>query len=315
MGQVASDSKWTKERVIRKLRRKKEELGKSPSKRDVSSSLAHAATKLFGSWNRAKEEAGLETFEASCRSKEKIVNRLKELAEDLGRFPAVSDDSGLAQVAQYHFGSWNAAKRKAGPEVFEGRKEVSPPETEKVDESPEIDEDMRQGLLTSVKRNADVYEHHLSGEKVKRTLGDVAEDLLVSWAKRHKEEVVGDFIYDEDRCRVSYGVPDEHNRCNPRYGIDLEDIRCDLLFLIDQPSTGRSFVMFEAKYGQSGINHEQAQYFRKAHHSPDKIVEDATEGHVMLAKCFNLDIRGDNPRMRFYMGELIVPDEDPLEEG
>lgn len=188
------------------------------------------------------------------------------------------------------------------------------PNTKKMDEDPEIAEDKRHGLLTSVKRNASIYEHHLSGERVKRTLGDIAEDLLISWAKQHKDDVVGDFIYDENRCRVSCGVPDEHDRCNPRYGVELEDIRCDLFFLIDQPSAGRSFVMFEAKYGQSGISHEQAQFYRKAHHDPGEIVEGATEGHIMLAKCFDLDIRSGNPCMRFYMGELIVPDKDPLEE-
>ncbi|KXB01849.1 hypothetical protein AKJ43_03020 [candidate division MSBL1 archaeon SCGC-AAA261D19] len=115
MKRDTSDSERTKRKIIEKLRRKKEELGKSPSERDVSSSLVRAARKRFGSWNRAKEEAGLETF---GWSKEKIVDKLKELAEDLGRPPAARDNSRLAQAARNHFGSWNDAKRAAGLRVF-----------------------------------------------------------------------------------------------------------------------------------------------------------------------------------------------------
>lgn len=85
----------TKEGVIRELRERADELGRSPVKRDVDPGLVKATQNYFGSWNEAKEEAGLETFESSSPkhiTTEEILRRILTrkkvaLASDLYEIP------------------------------------------------------------------------------------------------------------------------------------------------------------------------------------------------------------------------------------
>jgi len=164
---------------------------------------------------------------------------------------------------------------------------------------PEIEEGTDEyvpdyGLLTSVKSNANVYEASLTGDQIKRIWGTVTEKLLCEWAKNNRWEIVKRFVEDRDK----YKAEPSHLK------------RCDLSFLLHQPK-GKGLIVFEAKYGQSGIDHSQAQFFREVYHRPSNVVDGVKEGHVMLAKCFDLDL--EEGRMVFYMGELQVPDEDPWE--
>lgn len=54
---------------------------------------------------------------------------------------------------------------------------------------PKITDDRLQGLLTSVKKNAEVHEWEFDPDTEKHILGRVAEDFLVAWAERNKEKV------------------------------------------------------------------------------------------------------------------------------
>jgi len=149
----------------------------------------------------------------------------------------------------------------------------------------------RDGLLTSVKRNARVYKHRLSGDEIARAYGTIAEELLCMWARKNPLEVVGPYVRDE---KFSISVERNHQEA-------------DLLFIINQPS-GKTIVAFEAKFGAAPIGGEQARFFWRIRNEPWTVVEKAVEGHVVLAKCFRFDPSARE--MEFYMGELVVPERE-----
>jgi len=109
------------EELINHLQEVAEELGKTPSVSEMndcgdwSDSTYHSH---FGSWNNALEEAGFERREKDKPSKQKLINHLQELAEDLGKKPAKMEMNDCGEWSgstyQYHFGSWNNALKEAG---------------------------------------------------------------------------------------------------------------------------------------------------------------------------------------------------------
>lgn len=76
----------------------------------------------FGSWNRAKKLADLETVqtgEPRKYSDEELLDMLRQLSKELGRtvtVPDVDHEEGYPDSSTYvrRFGSWNKAKEKAG---------------------------------------------------------------------------------------------------------------------------------------------------------------------------------------------------------
>lgn len=54
-----------------------------------------------------------------------VLNRLRNLAEELGRSPKESDNPNLAALCHSHFGSWNKAKEEIGLETFPCVREVN----------------------------------------------------------------------------------------------------------------------------------------------------------------------------------------------
>jgi|GEM_PF-1688084 len=54
--------RWGKEQVLEELRGWKKRYGRAPTAREVSPLLLSAAVRHFGSWARAKKEAGLEIY-------------------------------------------------------------------------------------------------------------------------------------------------------------------------------------------------------------------------------------------------------------
>lgn len=77
--------------------------------------------KRFGSWNKAKREAGLSS-DATSASNEELLAQLRAFAERLERSPilddvAESDEMPAPETFRRRFGSWNEAKREAGLEV------------------------------------------------------------------------------------------------------------------------------------------------------------------------------------------------------
>lgn len=110
-------TKWSKEKVTKRIKELEGELRRPPTCRD-DFSLRDAARRYFGSWNEAKKAAGLEVHRYSKWSKERVIERLKELRNELGRTPVVKDDRNLMNAARRYFGSWNEAKKAAGLDVY-----------------------------------------------------------------------------------------------------------------------------------------------------------------------------------------------------
>lgn len=103
--------KWNKKRVIAELQRVYEEIGKSPTTRDVDGALVYASERYFGSWNKAKKVAGLETAHKRW-DKEKVKRELKRHAEELGKSPTKTEvPTSLVSACNSYFGSWNKAKK------------------------------------------------------------------------------------------------------------------------------------------------------------------------------------------------------------
>ncbi len=102
-----------------------DELGRPPTNQEMDEAEGYPASATysnrFGSWNEAKEEAGVDIDRSA--PEEEFLNQLVELAEELGRSPTTQD---IAERSEYpspstykdRFDSWNEAKRKAGLETF-----------------------------------------------------------------------------------------------------------------------------------------------------------------------------------------------------
>ena len=104
--------------IIRKLKLKAEEFGRSPSQNEVSSTLRSQARRYFGSWNNAKKEAGLEIRVRHLWNREKVLVQIRDLAYKLGYSPRLRDAPVcLLRAAKKYFGSWNNAKQTLGLEV------------------------------------------------------------------------------------------------------------------------------------------------------------------------------------------------------
>lgn len=135
--------KYTKQDCIDGLQRAAEELGEAVSLKeykdgDYSPSASTIAVR-FGSWNDAKEAAGLGTVEAIQRgdalgpdrkaqteptySKQDCIDELQRAAEECGRPLGVEEwrSGGYSpsdRTLTNKFGSWNEAKKAAGLEVI-----------------------------------------------------------------------------------------------------------------------------------------------------------------------------------------------------
>lgn len=117
--------RYTRDELLKKLRELSEELGKSPSQKDLEQARGYPSMSpyrsRFESWAEAKREAGLGVHgRGETRySDEELLEQLRELAEGLGREPLISDvkeadDLPSFQTYIKRFGSWIDAKRKAG---------------------------------------------------------------------------------------------------------------------------------------------------------------------------------------------------------
>lgn len=115
----------TRKELLEKLKQLADELGKSPSQRDMDQADNYPSSQTykcrFKSWNHAKQEIGLETRDHSSKkySPQELLKQLQRLAEDLGREPRIADleaDDELASFQTYvnKFGSWTEAKEAAG---------------------------------------------------------------------------------------------------------------------------------------------------------------------------------------------------------
>jgi len=115
------DHSYSGEELTDELRRVAEMLGHSPSVREMKKYgevSPGAVTWQFGSWNTGLDAAGLSTTKSIKVTPQEVITAIQALADDLGRPPTAyeMDEQGeyATKVAQWRFGSWNAALQEAG---------------------------------------------------------------------------------------------------------------------------------------------------------------------------------------------------------
>jgi len=107
---------WTKDETIAELKRVAKQLGYTPAQDEF---IKHASVgispvlRLFGSWNRALELAGLGLRKEYHISKERIIVALTCVASKLGNTPTMVEFNQCAAMSanavRNVFGSWTAA--------------------------------------------------------------------------------------------------------------------------------------------------------------------------------------------------------------
>jgi hypothetical protein len=131
--QAGIRKRYTEEEILRQLSACAERLGRSPTMREFAEDEAtsvHPQTVIerFGSWNRAKREAGL--VPRRFATKDELLQCLRELGERLGRVPTTKDvdaHRGLvpSKSLYWHtFGSLTNALREAGFDVPVGEERL-----------------------------------------------------------------------------------------------------------------------------------------------------------------------------------------------
>src|SRR5438309_3958896 len=131
--QAGIRKRYTDEQILAELKACAERLGRSPTMREFSSSpktTVHPQTvsEHFGSWNRAKRQAGLVPRRFATR--EELLALLKELGEELGRVPTARDiDEHRGRMPSkslywHTFGSLTNALREAGFDVPVGEERL-----------------------------------------------------------------------------------------------------------------------------------------------------------------------------------------------
>jgi hypothetical protein len=127
--------KYTDQDCLNALRKAADELGHSPTRSeyeglDIAPSASAIRSRFGGSWNEAKELAGLESWE-KCPPKydrEDCLESLRSAAEQLGHSPSMNEYIGLGlspsvSAIRKLVGKWNTAKEAAGIRSFSVRKD------------------------------------------------------------------------------------------------------------------------------------------------------------------------------------------------
>ena len=119
--------KYTKEKLILKLKDLYKKLNKTPTVKDLKKEKGFpsyvAFYTKFGSWNKALKNAGLKlNYKYKFYSKEELINLLVKFKKNKGFSPRTEDfknDLNLPAPTTYfkRFGSWNNALEKAGLEI------------------------------------------------------------------------------------------------------------------------------------------------------------------------------------------------------
>lgn len=154
------------------------------------------------------------------------------------------------------------------------------------------------GILASIPK--EIKEIPLDGNALMNAYGVLAEEILVQWARKNSKEALKCLNLTEP-VRLSGGRPNRRGRVKIR-GKWYKNVLSDYFFIVSTPSNGKMVVLFEAKFGRAPIGSTQAQYFARVQHYPERFVRRAKSGHVILAKCLNLDL--DERKMIFYIGEV-----------
>ena len=122
---------YTKDELLQKLRDWAKEHNKSPTSNEIlrDFDMPHPTTyiKFFGTWNKAKEEAGLKIFQLGREkvyTNSDLIRKLQEWAKKHGKSPTIKEideDDSMPDPFTYRiaFGTWNKAKEIAGLDIFE----------------------------------------------------------------------------------------------------------------------------------------------------------------------------------------------------
>jgi len=121
---------YSREDLIAALQELTDELGHSPTVAELRAADGYPPVQaffdMFGSWNEAKEEAGLETYSQEGREQTYSDEELIDILQDIGeRVDGVvtrddvddAEESPSWMTYRRHFGSWSAAKEEAGLET------------------------------------------------------------------------------------------------------------------------------------------------------------------------------------------------------
>ncbi|HEX6679618.1 MAG TPA: hypothetical protein VF063_03125 [Gaiellaceae bacterium] len=131
--QAGIRKRYTDEQILAELKGSAERLGRSPTMREFAAdkqTTVHPQTVIehFGSWNRAKRQAGLVPRRFATR--EELLALLQELGEELGRVPTARDiDERRGRLPSkslywHTFGSLTNALREAGFDVPVGEERL-----------------------------------------------------------------------------------------------------------------------------------------------------------------------------------------------
>jgi hypothetical protein len=131
--QAGIRKRYSDEAILEELKACAERLGRSPTMKEFAAdpqTTVHPQTVIehFGSWNRAKREAGL--VPRRFATKEELLGLLRELGESLGRVPTARDiDEHRGRLPSkslywHTFGSLTNALREAGFDVPVGEERL-----------------------------------------------------------------------------------------------------------------------------------------------------------------------------------------------
>jgi hypothetical protein len=131
--QAGIRKRYTDEQILAELKNCADRLGRSPTMREFAAdkqTTVHPQTVIehFGSWNRAKRQAGLVPRRFATR--EELLVLLQELGDELGRVPTARDiDERRGRLPSkslywHTFGSLTNALREAGFDVPVGEERL-----------------------------------------------------------------------------------------------------------------------------------------------------------------------------------------------
>lgn len=129
---MTAENRYTRDELLEALRSLARKTGRSPRIVDLKEADGFPSVNqylsAFGSWNKAKEAAGLQTFRKEGRgepySDEELLNKLRELDRHTDGLVTKEDmqeaeETPSAITYQRRFGSWNKAKKLAGLETIQ----------------------------------------------------------------------------------------------------------------------------------------------------------------------------------------------------
>ncbi|MCY9186657.1 homing endonuclease associated repeat-containing protein [Bacillus halotolerans] len=116
---------YTREDLVDILRRKAEELERTPKFKEVSQRTV--IVKHFGSFNKGLKAAGLKPNRKRSKNeytKEELIEILQKRAKELGRTPKVKEVTQIGSIVK-HFGGFNKGLEAAGLKILQSKKQYT----------------------------------------------------------------------------------------------------------------------------------------------------------------------------------------------